>query len=85
MFVAATGLRGPRIEQLPILSAIALLFKPFDLTWLLQAHERMAPAAVAEVLVKILSLPALVLLVHEPADVTRYVWLAYPFQVGSIG
>jgi O-antigen/teichoic acid export membrane protein len=83
--LAAIGLRGPMIGHLLILSAIALLFKPFDLTWLLQAHERMLPAAAAEVAVKILSLPALVLLVHEPADVTRYVWLAYPFQLGAIG
>ena len=83
--LAATGLRGPMVSHLLILSAIALLFIPFDLTWLLQAHERMAPAAIAQVVVKILVLPALVLLVHEPADVTRYVMLAYPFQFGLIG
>jgi O-antigen/teichoic acid export membrane protein len=81
---AATGWRGPIIGHLLILMAIGLLLTPFDLTWLLQAHQRMAPAAVAEVAVKILSLPVLVLLVHEPPDVTRYVWLAYPFQLGSI-
>jgi O-antigen/teichoic acid export membrane protein len=83
--LAASGLRTQMVGHLLILSAIALLFLPFDLTWLCQARERMAPAAVAEIVAKILSLPALFLLVHQPGDVTRYVWLAYPFQLGSIG
>jgi O-antigen/teichoic acid export membrane protein len=82
--LAAIGLRGPTISHLLILSAIALLFVPLDITWLLQAHDRMAPPAICQVVVKILTLPALVLFVREPADVTRYVWLAYPFQLGAI-
>jgi O-antigen/teichoic acid export membrane protein len=83
--LTATGLRGPTISHLLLLSAIALLLVPFDLTWLLQAHERMAPAAIAQLVVQILRLPLLVLLVHEPANVDRYILLWYPLQIGFSG
>jgi O-antigen/teichoic acid export membrane protein len=83
--LAFAGLRGPLVSHLLLLSAIALLFIPFDPSWLLMAHERMAPPAIGQVVVRILRLAALVLLVHEPAHVTRYVVLDYPFQLGLLG
>jgi hypothetical protein len=79
---AVTGLREPLVSRLMLLSAIPLLFMPFELTWLLQAHERMAPTAIGQVVVRILRLTAVVLFVHEPAHVTRYVVLDYRFSSG---
>lgn len=80
-----TGLRGQMVSRLLLLLAIGLLFVPFNLTWLLQARERMAPAAIAQVVAQILTVPALVWLVHKPTHVIRYAVLGYPFQLGMIG
>lgn len=80
-----TGWREPIVNRLLVLLAIGLLFVPFNLTWLLQAHERMAPAAIAQVVAQILQVPTLVWLVLEPAHIVRYVVLGYPFQLGLIG
>jgi O-antigen/teichoic acid export membrane protein len=80
--LAATGLRGPMVSRLLMLVALGLLFVPFDLAWLLQAHERMAPVAIAQVVVQILKLPILIWLVRQPDHVMRYAVLSYPFQLG---
>lgn len=82
---AVAGLRRPEIGHLLLLMAIGLLFGPFDLTWLLQACERMASPAIAQIVSQVLRLAALTLLVHEPAHLSRYVLLAYPLQLGLIG
>ncbi len=58
---------------------------PLNLTWLLQANERMGPAAFAEVVSQVLMLPALFLFIHNPTHVVRYVLLVYPFRIGVIG
>ena len=81
---AYSGLEGPTIGRLLALSSIALLFLPFNPTWLLQAHERMIPPAIVQIVIQVLRLPVLVLLVREPGDVDRYILLAYPFQLGLI-
>jgi len=80
-----TGWRGPMVGQLLVLSAIGLLISPFNLTWLLHARQRMAPASMARMLAQILTVPALIWLVHEPAHVVRYAILEYPFQLGLVG
>jgi O-antigen/teichoic acid export membrane protein len=81
---ALSGLRGPQISLILALQAIGLFLLPLNLTWLLHAHERMTPAAAAEVASQLLMLPAVVLLVHSPAHVVRYVLLAYPLRIGAI-
>lgn len=82
--IAMLGLRGPQISAILALQAIGLLLLPLNLTWLLQARERMAPAAFAEVVSQALMLPAVILFIHSPAHVLRYVLLAYPLRLGVI-
>ena len=79
--LSLSQVRGPMVSNLLMLSAIALLLMPFNLAWLLHAHERMAAPALAQTITQFLRLPALIWLVREPAHVNRYVLLAYPFQV----
>jgi O-antigen/teichoic acid export membrane protein len=81
---AALGLRGPQVSMILSLQAFALLLAPLNLTWLLQANERMGPAAFAEVVSQVLMLPALFLFIHNPTHVVRYVLLVYPFRIGVI-
>ena len=81
---AALHLRGPQISLILALQAVGLLLLPLNLTWLLHAHERMAAAALAEVVSQLLLLPAVLLFIHDPSHVVRYVWLAYPFRIGAI-
>jgi O-antigen/teichoic acid export membrane protein len=81
---AMLGLRGPQISLILALQAVNLLLIPLNLTWLLQAHERMAPAALTEVVSQLLLLPAVALFIHSPAHVVRYVLLAYPLRIGAI-
>lgn len=81
---ALLGLRGPQISLILALQAVNLLLIPLNLNWLLQAHERMAPAALTEIVSQLLLLPAVVLFIHSPAHVVRYVLLAYPLRIGAI-
>jgi O-antigen/teichoic acid export membrane protein len=81
---ALLNLRGPQIRLILFLQAFGLLLLPFNLTWLLQAHERMAAAAFATVVSQVLMVPALFLFIRGPSHVIRYVWLSYPFSVGMV-
>ncbi len=81
---ALLNLRGPQIRVILVLQAFGLLLLPFNLTWLLQAHERMAPAAFATVVSQLLMVPALFLFIHGPSHVIRYVLLGYPFSLGML-
>ncbi len=76
--------RGPQIHLILTLQAFGLLLLPFNLTWLLQAHERMAAAAIATVVSQLLMVPALFLFIRGPSHVIRYVWLSYPFTLGML-
>jgi O-antigen/teichoic acid export membrane protein len=77
--------RPAEVRLLIILYALGLFLKPLDLSWLLQAHERMTPLAAASAVSSVLHALSLILLVHEPAHVVRYVLLAYPFRLGLYG
>ena len=81
---ALLDLRGPQIRLILALQAFGLLLLPFNLSWLLQAHERMAPAAFATVVSQFLMVPALFLFIRGPSHVIRYVWLSYPFSLGML-
>lgn len=81
----SVAMRGPEIRLLLTLQAISLILLPLDLTWLLHAHERMAPLAGASVAVHLLQTIALFLFIHEPAHVMRYVLLPYPFRLALNG
>ncbi len=81
---AMLGLRGPQISLILTVQAFGLLLLPLNLTWLLHANERMGPAALTEVASQLLMLPAIILFIHSPAHVVRYVLLAYPLRIGAI-
>jgi O-antigen/teichoic acid export membrane protein len=81
---ALLDLRGPQIRLILTLQAFGLFLLPFNLTWLLQAHERMAPAAFVTVASQLLQVPALFLFIRGPSHVIRYVWLGYPFSLGML-
>ncbi|MCA1567954.1 MAG: flippase [Acidobacteria bacterium] len=72
---------GREISLLLVLHTIGLLLLPFDLTWLLHAHERMARLAVAGVVLQVLQLGALFALIHGPEQIFLYVWFPYPFRL----
>ena len=76
--------RGPAISLLLALQGISLLTQPFDLQWLLQAHERMVPLAALSFCSSALQTAALFVLIHDPSHVTRFVLLPYPFRVASL-
>jgi O-antigen/teichoic acid export membrane protein len=81
---AMLGIRGPQISLILTVQAFGLLLIPLNLTWLLHANERMGPAALTEVVSQLLMLPAIILFIHSPAHVVRYVLLAYPLRIGAI-
>jgi O-antigen/teichoic acid export membrane protein len=74
--------RSAEVRLLIVLQALSLFVVPLDLSWLLQARERMLPLSVASMLSNVFQALFLVLLVHEPSHVVRYVLLAYPFRLG---
>ena len=87
-FAVAFSLAVPlssEVRALLILQAVGLFLIPLDLSWLLQARERMAILASANVAINVLQALFLVLLVHEPSDIVRYVLLAYPFRLALYG
>jgi O-antigen/teichoic acid export membrane protein len=73
------------VRILIVLLAFGLFLAPFDLSWLLQAHERMIPLSIASVVSNALQALSLILLVHEPSHIVRYILLAYPFRLGLYG
>jgi O-antigen/teichoic acid export membrane protein len=76
--------RDPAVRALLVLQAISLVLIPFDFTWLAQARERMPAIAGVNVVLQLLQLPAFVLLLHRPADVTLFVLIPYPFRIALI-
>jgi len=68
-----------------LIQGFTLLLAPFDLSWLVQAHERMAAPAVFSVLATALQTFAFVLFVHDPSHLYRYVLIPYPFRIASLG
>ncbi len=83
--IAMTVPREPAVRTLLLLQGIALLLAPLDFTWLAQARERMPAVAGLNVALQLLQLPAFVLLLHRPADLTLFVLIPYPFRIALIG
>lgn len=84
LVVAAFEPRGPTVSLLLAIQGATLFFTAWNTTWVLQAHERMVAPSLAALAFNVLQLPALVLLVHEPDDLTLYVLLTLPFAFGSV-
>ncbi|MDB5407868.1 MAG: Membrane protein involved in the export of O-antigen and teichoic acid [Rhodospirillales bacterium] len=84
LLIAALDLRGPEISYLLVLQGIALLLSALNVSWILQAHERMVVASLVDLAVVALQLPALILLVHGPDDVVIYVICNVPFTIAGL-
>jgi O-antigen/teichoic acid export membrane protein len=70
------------VRLLIILQAVGLFLIALDPSWILQAREHITPLTIASVISSVLQALCLLLLVHEPAHVLRYVLIAYPFRLG---
>ncbi len=74
--------RPAEVHLLIVIQALGLFLAPLDLSWLLQARERMMPLSVASIVSNVLQALCLILLVDQPSHTARYILLAYPFRLG---
>lgn len=84
VFGHATGREAP-VQRLLFFNAFLLLLLPFDLGWLLLAHERMSAISLWGFALLILQAGATVASIHGPQNVLFYVLLPLPFRVALIG
>ncbi len=83
VFGKATG-REAQIQLLLLFYAFSLLLLPFDLGWLLLAHERILALSLWGVALLILQAGATIALIHGPGSVLLYVLLPLPFRLVAI-
>jgi O-antigen/teichoic acid export membrane protein len=76
--------RGPVVSVLLVIQGATLFATAWNTGWALQAHERMVAPSLAALAFNILQLPALMLLVHGPDDLTLYAALTVAFTFGSV-
>ncbi len=76
--IAALEPRGPQVSALLLIQALSLFFTAWNPVWALQAYERMVAPSLVSIVFNALQFPALVLLVHSPADVYFYVLCSLP-------
>jgi len=84
LVIAALEPRGPVVSLLLAIQGVTLFFTAWNTTWVLQAHERMVVPSLAALAFNVLQLPALMLLVHDPDDLTLYAALTVAFAFGSV-
>ena len=84
LVIAALEPRGHITSVLLAIQGVTLFFTAWNTTWALQAHERMVAPSLAALGFNILQLPALMLLVHGPDDLTLYAVLTLPFAFASV-
>ena len=83
--VAAFEPRGPIISLLLAIQGLTLFLTAWNTGWALQAHEYMAVPSLAALAFNALQIPALLLLVHSPADLVPYAALILPFTLAAVG
>lgn len=76
--------RGPVVSMLLVIQGVTLFVTAFGTGWVLQAHERMVAPSLAGLAFNVLQLPALMLLVHGPDDLTLYAALTVAFAFGGV-
>ncbi len=76
--------RGPVVSVLLVIQGATLFVTAWNTGWALQAHERMVAPSIAALTFNVLQLPALMLLVHGPDDLTLYAALVVAFAFGSV-
>jgi O-antigen/teichoic acid export membrane protein len=83
--VAAFEPRGPIISLLLAIQGLTLFLTAWNTGWALQAHECMAAPSLAALAFNALQIPALLLLVHSPADIVTYAALVLPVTIAAVG
>ena len=76
--------RGPVVSVLLVIQGATLFATAWNTGWALQAHERMVAPSLAALAINVLQLPALMLLVHGPDDLTLYAVLTVAFAFGAV-
>ncbi len=76
--------RGPVVSVLLAIQGVTLFVTAWNTGWALQAHERMVAPSLAALAFNVLQLPALLLLVHGPDDLTMYAALTVALAFGSV-
>jgi O-antigen/teichoic acid export membrane protein len=76
--------RGPVVSILLVIQGVTLFATAWNTGWALQAHERMVAPSLAALAINFLQLPALMLLVHGPDDLTLYAALVVAFAFGAV-
>ena len=76
--------RGPVVSVLLVIQGATLFATAWNTGWALQAHERMVAPSLAALAINVLQLPALMLLVHGPEDLTLYAVLTVAFAFGAV-
>jgi len=84
LVIAALEPRGPVVSVLLAVQGLTLFLTAWNISWVLQAHERMVAPSLAALAFNALQLPALVLLVHVPEDLVLYAALALPFTLAGM-
>jgi O-antigen/teichoic acid export membrane protein len=84
LVVAALEPRGPIVSMLLAIQGVTLFFTAWNMGWVLQAHERMVAPSLAALAFNVLQLPSLILLVHQPDDLTLYATVTVAFACGSV-
>lgn len=84
LVAAALEPRGPVVSVLLVIQGATLFATAWNTGWALQAHERMVAPSLAALAINVLQLPALMLLVHGPDDLTLYAVLIVAFAFGAV-
>lgn len=83
IFSTVSG-RAPQMQTLLLLNAVALLFVPLDIGWLLYAHERLRVSAIVSLTLIVIQCGVVFALVRGPQHLFLYVLLPYPFRLAGI-
>jgi O-antigen/teichoic acid export membrane protein len=68
-----------------LIQGVIILINAGSTIWVLQAHQRMAGPAIASLVINFLQVPALLLLVREPADLYLFAAYTLPFSLALVG
>lgn len=68
-----------------VLYGLSLLVNPFDLSWIFMGTRKMWPAALADVILQLLSVVGALVFVHGPSDVVRMPFVFLVARLMSVG
>ncbi|HTI87769.1 MAG TPA: flippase [Alphaproteobacteria bacterium] len=82
--LAALNLRGSEVSALLIIQGLSMFFIALDVTWVLQAHERMVASSIATLVCNVAQFPLLIAFVHGPGDIYLFAALNLPFAAANL-